>query len=295
MIAGMLARYAGYAIASCVIVAVAMLQPGMWTRRAHRLAARADIALPPTMEWRVARLLRAQNLFGVLGSQLAVPPVMTVLAGVAPPGDSIAHAERAWATWFPWCAAGLPALFLAMVSTQALWPRWRASGPGRVTHLRAPAPVWRAFTWAELAATALGVALTAAFAGWGLWRIHAPATSWIICMTVIAGTTAASWHVAAFIMNRPSSASDALELAWDDMLRFQCVRGALAAMAWAPASIFMCFDWIMAESLSSDYSTFPPLYVPFVFGLLLWLVFRQGRHRWREAWETRAPSAPPPL
>jgi len=81
-----------------------------------------------------------------------------------------------------------------------------------------------------------------------------------------------------------------LELGWDDLLRFQCVRGLLTTVAWAPGAALLFVDWMVSASLSrADGTTFWPVYVAIAFGILLYLVFRRGRHLWRRAWETRAP------
>ena len=53
-----------YAIGFVVVWLCAAFQKQWWLKQAHRLAARSNIALPPYLEWRVARLLRAQWLFG---------------------------------------------------------------------------------------------------------------------------------------------------------------------------------------------------------------------------------------
>jgi hypothetical protein len=92
MISQLLKWYAGYGIGYAILALVTMFQRGWWIERAQRLAAKSDIALPRTMERRVAGFLRAQFLFGQLSLVVGVPPLVTVIDGAI--GESIARAER---------------------------------------------------------------------------------------------------------------------------------------------------------------------------------------------------------
>jgi hypothetical protein len=97
-------------------------------------------------------------------------------------------------------------------------------------------------------------------------------------------------------MKRPSSASDAIELAWDDLLRFRQVREMTTCAAWGPALLVYLADSIMS---SAFFHTTPApgmvpadfigwtLLVPVVILVVLAVVFRQERHLWRQAWTER--------
>jgi len=107
----------------------------------------------------------------------------------------------------------------------------------------------------------------------------------------------AAWRYAATsLMNRPSSASDAIELGWDDLLRFRQVRAVTAGAAWAPAAYLYLIDCMMPSAFGQQ-TTAPgevgyqlrwwPIIAPIAVALLLARVFRQGRHLWRRAWLER--------
>ena len=277
----------GYPIAFAIHAVIAVLRRQVWIRRAHKLAARSDIALPGPLAGRVARFLRNEFLFGQLVTVLAVPLLTAVLVG--------AEAHRNWATWFPPILAGLPLYWAILCFVPSLWPRWKASGGYRVAHLGS-LPVRQAFTPAEFTAVVIGAVLSAALGAWGLWYVAAPATWWLACAAALAAAFAA-WHYAATsLMNRPSSASDAIELGWDDLLRFRQARALTAVTAWAPAIFVYLMDCMMSSAFAQK-MTAPgevgyqvqwwPVIVLIAVGLLLAQVFRQGRHLWRRAWLER--------
>jgi hypothetical protein len=277
----------GYAIASVINAVIAVLRKHMWIQRAHKLAARSDIALPGLLAGRAARFLRDEFLFGQLVTVLTVPFLVAVLVGD--------EAHRYWATWFPWILAGLPLYWAVVCFVLSLWPRWKASGGYRVTHL-GRLPVRQAFTPAEFTAVVVGAVLSAALGAWGLWYVAASATWWLACAAALAAAFAAWRYAATSVMNRPSSASDAIELGWDDLLRFREVRAITLSVAWAPAILVYLIDCMMssafvhktmAPGLVSYQVQWLPLVVPIVVGLLLFRVFRQGRQRWRRAWLER--------
>jgi hypothetical protein len=89
-------------------------------------------------------------------------------------------------------------------------------------------------------------------------------------------------------MDRRSSASDELELGWDDLLRFEQVRMFTLGCAWLPATyIFLADEGVvneraLAAGTSADLSWM--FYVPAVW-VVVFLTFRQGRQLWRRAWE----------
>ena len=216
----------GYSIALAILAPIFLLRKRMWLRRADKLARQSDIALPSSIEDRVARFLRYEFLYGQFMTVLTVPALSALL--VIP----VAHPN--WARWSPWILVGLP-LYLIIVSVaMSLWPRWKASSRYRVTHL---GRMWarHAFTPAELATVILGAVLGLALSAWGLRYVAASAMLWLACAAA-SGVAFVTWHHAArYIMNRPSSASDEIELGWDDLLRFRQVRVFTVGAAWGPA------------------------------------------------------------
>jgi hypothetical protein len=275
------------AIGAVVVVTILGLDKQRWISLARKLGARSDIALPGPLADRVARFLRNESLFGQLVTALATPLLVAIIAG----GD----AHRNWAAWFPWILAGLPLCWALFCFVLSLWPRWTASGGYRVAHLGS-LPVRQAFTPAEFTAVGIGAVLTAALGAWGLRYVAAPATWWLACAAALAAAFAAWRYAAASLMSRPSSASDTIELGWDDLLRFRQVRAVTVYTAWAPA-IFVYLTDCMMSSAFVQQTTAPgmvsyqvqgwPILVPIAVGLLLAWVFRQGRHLWRRAWLER--------
>lgn len=282
-----LASLIAAAIVSVVVVTILGLDKQRWIGLARKLAARSDIALPRPLAGRVARFLRGQFLVGQLGYALAFPLAWTAVFSGEEPGI--------WAVWFPWFLAGVPPFFAVFSYAGGLWPRWQASGGYRVTHLGSLS-IRQAFTPAEVTALVIGVACSAAAGAWGLWYTRAPATWWLACTAAMAAALAAWRYAAAGIMKRPSSASDALELGWDDLLRFRQVREMTACVAWVPATLVYMADCMMSSAFfhtTTAPATVPAdflawtLLVPVVIVVVLAVVFRQGRHLWRQAWIER--------
>lgn len=277
----------GYSIAFVIHAVIAVFRKRMWIRRAHKLAARSDIALPGPFADRIARFLRNEFLLGQLLTVLTTPLLVATVVG--------ADAHQNWAARFPWILVGLPLYWATFCFVISLWPRWKASGGYRVTHLGS-LPVRQAFTPAELIAVVIGAILSTALGAWGLWYVAAPATWWLACAAALAAAFATCRYAATSIMNRPSRASDAIELGWDDLLRFRQVRGVTAGTAWGPAAFMYLIDCMMSSAFFQK-TTAPgevsyqirwwPIIVPIVVGVLLFQVFRQGRHLWRRAWLER--------
>jgi hypothetical protein len=248
----------------------------MWERRAHRLAARSDIALPAHLVRPVARFLRAQYAF-------TVPSVWLTTAlevSVSGPG----YRQTDWALILPPVVAGLPVALAACMAALAAGPRWKASGARRVTH-PGSVPVRQAFTASELAAVVIGAMFAVAFGAWGLWRVGAVPAWWAASAATFGCAAAASWYVAKDVMNRPSSASDEIELGWDDLFRFQNARAVIINVAWVPTFVLLFLDFVASSQLSkSTTNEVWPIYAVIAAAVLLWLTFRQGRRLWRLAW-----------
>jgi len=223
--------------------------------------------------------LRAQYLFSapVLGVGVVVFDV--VLYGN--------RQQRDWTLWFPWILAGMPLFYTAYLFATTVWPRWKASGARRVTHLRS-LPVREAFTPPECAALLIGPVFGAAFGAWGLWRVTVPAFWWVACAVAFGAGLLAWWCAARAIMARPSNASGEVELGWHDLLRFRAVRDLTVGVAFLPPLMLLLVDDFMSWQLSKRTSL--QLW-PFLVIIVAWLplhrTFRQGRQLWRLAWLER--------
>jgi hypothetical protein len=153
--------------------------------------------------------------------------------------------------WFPWILAGLPLYWAILCFVLSLWPRWKASGGYRVAHLGG-SRVRQAFTPAEFTAVVIGAVLSAALGAWRLWYVAAPVTWWLACAAALAAAFAAWRYAATSLMSRPSSASDAIELGWDDLLRFRQVRAVTAVAAWATAIFVYLTDCAMSSAFVQE-------------------------------------------
>jgi hypothetical protein len=247
-----------------------------WARKAHKLAAKSDIALPGQLVATVARFQRDSYLFGLLILWIYQPAVTTAIEQP--------YGPRAWAHWLPWVVTAQPILCVGATYALTAWPRWKASGVGRVTHLR-PATVRLAFTFSEAAMALIGAVLAGGAGGWGLWLASAAPVWWVI-FAATCGIAVTAWSASArAIMHRPSSASNEIELGWDDLIRFSRVRAMTVSAAWLPAIIIFLADCYVASPAATTASQpLWPLYLPVAVLVVLYLVFRQGRMRWRQAW-----------
>jgi hypothetical protein len=190
--------------------------------------------------------------------------------------------------WFPEALAAAP-LYLAVLSySYLLGLRWRASGRPRLAHLGRISP-WRAFTPGEAFNLALGFACTASAIGWGLRLTHAAPGWWVACAAGLAVAVAAWWHLVRALMDRRSSASDKIELGWDDVLRFERVRTFTLCCVWLPATWIFFADMgvVTEQALATGAMSFDLNWIFLVAGTwcITMLTFRQGRRQWRCAWE----------
>src|SRR5262249_46267792 len=137
-------------------------------------------------------------------------------------------------------------------------------------------------TSAEATMTIVGAIAAAGAGGWGLSQASRPAWWWAT-FAVASGLALAVWGVSATaVMSRPSSASDEIELGWDDLIRFMHVRSMTISAAWMPAVFIFLADW---EASSQPGSTsFWPSYLILAVFITLCIVYRQGRTLWRRAW-----------
>jgi hypothetical protein len=272
----LLASFVGYAIGSGVVLLVGLrIKP--WNKRAHRLAAASDIALPSLVEDKVARFLRSEMLYGylILLPLLILFNSMTI--GV--------RERRYWVQWYPWVMIALPAILISFAFVAALWPRWNPSGRVRMSHLSQSASPSQVFAGSEAITLIFGVAVTLASGFWGISRTGASVAWWTIWPIFVAAGIGAWWYMARVLMKFPARASNAIELGWNDVLRFRRVRALTIGAAWLPAIVLFLVDDLMASEMGNDqvFSTLPSSAVVVVL-VIVALIFRQGRQRWRQTW-----------
>jgi hypothetical protein len=265
-------------IASLIVIAIFALPRKRWLRGAHRMARIHDIPLPPYLEDRVTRFQRNTYLFGTLVNWIALPLANGIIKrtiSASPP------------PWFPEVLAAAPLYLAVLCYSYTLGVRWRASGRPRVAHLGRLSP-WRAFTPIEVINVVLGVAGTATAIGYGLRLTHASPGWWAACAAGLAIALVAWWHLVRTLMDRRSSASDKLELGWDDVLRFEQVRGFTMVFAWLPATYILFADQgiVSGQAIAAGGGfDFGWMYLVAAIWFLTFLTFRQGRLLWRRAWE----------
>lgn len=265
----------GYA----VVAGLLAVRRRCWLRGAHKLAARSGLALPPHLEGRVAGYLRRGQLLSVAAVWICLPLVTAI--SDASPGDG-----RYWARQLPWLAVAVPLASGALGYLPSLWPRWKASGATRVTHLTR-LPVRQAFTGAEVTVAAICAGLAVLAGGWGLLTAAAPAWSWA-AFAASCALAGAGWRgAAARIMSRPASAQ---EPGWDDLIRFGRVRGLTLGMAMVPAAVLFLAGCAAQGpgTTSADVTTVSVNFwpeIPLLAALVVvCLVFREDRQLWRRAW-----------
>jgi hypothetical protein len=246
-------------------------------KRAYRMATSSNLELPPRLVDHVLRFLRRQYVTCFIASWVTVI-LINVLFSVFSPG----HGPRFWARWLPWLIIVVPVLSIVFSFLMSAWPRWRASGAPRITHAKTLSPN-DAFTRTEYAVVVLGWILSSLASAWLLRHFHAATGTWFVWAGSMCLSLVVWWGSAMTTMNRPTSASDAVELSWDDMLRFSAVRGLSVAASWGSAMIILFTDWMVVEARASQEPGWP-LYVPVIAVVMVALVFQQGRQLWRTAW-----------
>jgi len=277
---------AGQYIALAIGCGVASLFAGLllafrrntWARKAHNLAARSDMALPGHIVPKVARFLRDSWLFGLVLLWMCEPVVLTAVGGP--------YGRREPARWLPWVVTGLPILMAGFSYALTVWPRWKASGCSRVTHLRR-LTVRHAFTISEAIMTITGAVIATAAGAFGLWLASAPAWRWATFAAACGVALTAWWASAKAVMGRPSNASDDIELGWDDLIRFSRVRSMTIGAAWLPALCIIMADWSAASQRGRTpqfYASAWPFYLLIAACVVLYLIYQQGRKLWRQAW-----------
>jgi hypothetical protein len=270
----------GFPAISCLIsIAIWGFRPKKWRQRARRLARTRGIQLPPYLEQRVSRFLRNSWIVGLLVNWIAFPLSNGIIKTTAFHGA---------VAWFPEVLAAAPLYLAVLCYSYLLGVRWRASGRPRLAHLGRISP-WQAFTAGEVFNLTFGFACIAAAMGYGLRLAHAAPGWWVACAAGLAVAVAAWWHLVLALIERRSSASDMLELGWDDVLRFERVRTFTLGCAWLPATYIFLADLSVQneQALAAGAMGFDFSWIYLVAGIwcITMLTFRQGRRLWRRAWE----------
>jgi hypothetical protein len=219
---------------------------------------------------------------------------MTFVLAVEADGGQRLYAHYPWlllASTAPW------ALYAIATGT---WPRWHAPGPTRVARPRR-VQLREAFTTAEKWALALGWFLTGAAGVIGLSYVPVGAAWYLTWVGVLSLAPLAWWSVARAAMARPSAAATALDLGWDDMLRFARTRWGAGVMALGPVWLVLALDGQALASVHpgrvSATLASNGLLIGDVVGSVVFLasalVFRHGRDLWRRQWERPGPQQPP--
>lgn len=249
--------------------------PKRWLTRAHRLARESGIDLPSRLEDRVARRLRNEWLAWLVLYPLIMVPVQIFSFSTALRDGAF------WTAWFPRLAMLLPIFGVIVGFSTVIVARWSNPGPTRLSHFR-KVRLREAFTSAEQYALVVGIGAMGAVVAWGLVQSHSPIRWWLFEFGATALAGALWWFMETAILRHPSSASDAEELEWDDVFRFRRVRSLAINAAWLPAMFGFLLDFEMSQQLSRSQSgVLWPIYVPIAVGVGIYLIFRQGRQRWR--------------
>lgn len=285
MIAAMVASYASMRIFATWLIAVSiglgalfLLVLGRkkrWIARANRLARDSGIDLPSRLQDRVAKRLRNEWLTSLVLYPLVVGPLQFLGTNVGIRGPKF------WTSWFPRLAALLPVLGVVYSIGTVVVARWNTPGPTRVSHLR-QVRLHEAFTPAESYTLAVGVGTTCAMVAWGLIQMHASVRWWIVDFAAFAVAGALWWLMETAILLHRSTASDEMELGWDDVFRFRRVRSLAIGAAWLPSMFVFVLDSMVHEQLTHfQGGTLWPVYLPIAAAIGVYLIFRQGRQLWR--------------
>lgn len=268
--------FTGWVVAGAVFVMI-FNRESRWVNRARRLARQSSIELPSPLEGQVARRLRNEGFASLVLYPFLAGPLYLFSMRIGLQGTTYST------TWFPRFAIVLPILLVCYSFGTIVVARWNSPGTTRVSHFR-QARLREAFTHVELITLAAGVCATVGASSWGLWKVRTGASWWFLDFMAVALAGVVWWRMEVAVLRRPSMASDSMELAWDDLLRFRRVRTLAIGAAWMPPFIICMLDFLVEVELASSHggtSTAPPIYVPIAVVAGVYLIFRQGRQLWR--------------
>ena len=247
-----------------------------WTMRAQRLARDSGIELPHRLMDRIARRLRNEWLVGVVILPLWFIPLE--LSTFVPHIQS----PTFWHQWFPRLVILAPLFGVAMGFVSVIVARWNVPRLTRLSHFR-KVRLHQAFTGAERCVLVAGVGSTMVVSAWGLHESHSSIHWWLVDFGALVVAGVLWWILEEALLDHPSTASDPIELAWDDLFRFRRVRSLAIGAAWIPPMAGMFLVFLMNQAIGHH-----NLGPPFVYGSLVSVtvvvfVFRQGRQLWRTA------------
>lgn len=272
------------AVVSVVVLIVATRRHRL-LRDAHKLAMAADIELPDRLVPLVVRFQRRRAMVAVLASALTTVVVTALML----PGTGPKH----WGRALPLSVTLLPCLLVVgCLVVASAPPRRRESSNGWQVSHRAQLSPRSAFTATEWLVLGLGVPVAAGAAGWGLWRVGAPVAWWAGWSAAFGLGGVVCWRSAVAVMLRPGGAGDVVELGWQDVLRFERVRGMLLAACWVQPILVLCLDSLVSSPrrVVAPAAAQWPFLLDSAISLMLLVVFRQGRRQWRQAWLGDAPA-----
>jgi hypothetical protein len=266
-----------FAVTWIVMSALAMIaiRKKRWINRAYRLARESDLTLPPRLEGRVAKRLRNEWLASWFLGPLIIGPENIAVVNVGLRNASF------WTAWFPRLAMLLPTLLVVVSFGGVIVARWNPPGPTRVSHLQRIS-LRDAFTPTESFTLLVGVGATIAVVSWGLLQLHSPFRWWVLDFAAFALAAVLWWRLEIAVLQYPSTASDVMELRWDDVFRFRRVRSLAIGAAWLPPFVIFLLDWFIDQQLThAPGGSVLPMYVPLVALVVVYLIFKQGRQLWR--------------
>ena len=117
---------------------------------------------------------------------------------------------------------------------------------------------------------------------WGLLQVHAGTRWWFFDLSAFALAGVLWWRMEVVVVQRPTMASNATELSWDDVLRFRRVRSLAVCAAWLPPFVIFLLDFYVDTALTHfQHVAMLPIFVPVSALVGVFLIFRQGRQLWR--------------
>jgi len=164
-----------------------------------------------------------------------------------------------------------------------LLPRWKSTGVTHVAHLRRLS-VRDTISKPELVAIVATYPIAAGLAGWSLWAAGEPWKSWFwLPGALLVFQMLVTLGICRYVMAARAAGGDALELAWDDVLRFHRVRSLVATSSFTTL-------YFIAASAGDLARVRTPTYVTGIACAFLVVAFSRYWQRsrawnnWRRAW-----------
>lgn len=277
--------WAAVLVGEMALMVLAALRTKPWIKRAHRWARHSDIELPSYLEGRIERRLRKERLAFLAVWPFFIAALMGLFLG------PVSRSMSMWTTWFPLLLLLVPIVMVLYSFESIVVARWNTAGPTRVSHFR-QIRLREAFTQLEVVTLGAGVAMTAGASAWGLWKVHAGLRWWLCDLVTILIAMMLAWRMEVAILDRPSAASNAIELSWDDNLRFLRIRKSAVGAALLPPLLIVYLDFYLDFYLGQVMTRFQhgSMLLPAIIiiaGVGVTMIFRQGRQLWSLDRESR--------